>query len=415
MFKLLIAAQVLLLAGATGPSAAPAQSAMKPFAVVQDIGSPAGAASGQPNLHSSTDGRVYLSWLEAAGEGRHAMRFAVRKAGVWSEPRTIVEGDDLMVNWADFPSLIEGSGGELIAQWAVKGPPGTHASSIRLSRSSDGGRTWSRPLIPHADRSMTEHGFVSLLPMPGGPVVAVWLDGRRMKEETHGSHDAEMGDMSLMFTMMGRDGKTSEDLPIDLRVCECCQTSGAVTSDGAIVVYRDRSENETRDISVVRFSKGKWTAPRIVSDDGWQISGCPVNGPSVAADKKRVAVAWFTSAAETPRVRVAFSSDAGASFGKPIQVDDAAPVGRVNVLMLADGSALVSWLERAGKSGEVRIRRVAPDGSRGASLKIADSTAARVAGFPRMAQARDGIVIAWTEPGPSTRVRTAIIRVARSK
>ncbi|HYP29881.1 MAG TPA: sialidase family protein [Blastocatellia bacterium] len=417
-FRLLIAAQALLLIGALGAGGVPAQSASgpsapKPSLIVRDLDSPAGPGSAQPNIYPSPDGRFYLSWLEPAGEGRHAFRFAVRGAGGWSEPRTITEGNDLLVNWADFPSLVAGRGGELIAHWAIKGTPGTHASSIRMARSRDGGRTWGKPFIPHADRSETEHGFVSLMPMRDGRIAAVWLDGREMKEGSPGGHGHATGDMSLRFTMVGRDGNASEDLPLDLRVCECCQTSGAATSDGAIVVYRDRSEDETRDISAVRFSRGKWTEPQGVSADGWKISGCPVNGPSVAADGKRVAVAWFTAAGETPRVRVAFSDDAGASFGKPVQVDDAAPVGRVNVLMLPDGAALVSWLERTASGAEVRVRRVAPNGSRDGSLKVAESNAARVSGFPRMARAGDEIVIAWTEPGASPRVRTAIIKYAR--
>jgi hypothetical protein len=76
-----------------------------------------------------------------------------------------------------------------------------------------------------------------------------------------------------------------------------------------------------------------------------------VNGPSVAADGRRVVVAWFTSVGETPHVKVAFSEDAGAIFNKPVQVDDGANVGRVDTLLLADGSALVCWL-----SGNIRRR-----------------------------------------------------------
>jgi hypothetical protein len=178
-----------------------------------------------------------------------------------------------------------------------------------------------------------------------------------------------------------------------------------------VVVYRDRSEKEMRDISLVRFHKGRWTKPRTLYADGWEINGCPVNGPSVSADGRRVAVAWFTAAQETPRVKVIFSIDAGETFGQPIQVDEGAPVGRVDVLMLSDGSALVSWLERTAKGGEVRVRLVKPDGSRGPSTTVAESSVARVSGFPQMARSGDEIVFAWTDPGTPSRVRTAVGRV----
>ena len=163
--------------------------------------------------------------------------------------------------------------------------------------------------------------------------------------------------MTLRHTTISAGGELSGEVVLDSRVCECCQTSAAQTSEGAVVVYRDRSEKEVRDISIVRFSRGRWTEPEIVHGDGWEIEGCPVNGPSVAASGRRVAVAWFTAAKDTPRVKIAFSEDAGASFGQPVQVDDGSPIGRVEVLMLRDGSAFVVWLERADKGAEVRARR----------------------------------------------------------
>jgi hypothetical protein len=210
-------------------------------------------------------------------------------------------------------------------------------------------------------------------------------------------------------------GQGSEEVLLDSRVCDCCQTSAALTSEGPIIVYRDRSEKEIRDISEVRLNKGRWTEPRTVSADGWETHGCPVNGPSVSADGKRVVVAWFTAANENPRVKVVFSSDTGATFASPILVDEGSPIGRVDVLMLTDGSALVSWLERIAKGGEVRVRRIRPDGSRDEAITVAVSSAARASGFPQMARAGNEIVFAWTDPGTPSRVRTAVLRLVSEK
>lgn len=381
---------------------------------IQQTDCPAQSGSGQPNLYATTDGRVYLSWIEPVDEKLRAVRFAVRKDGRWSESRTIVEGEDLLVNSADFPSLIALPGGALVAHWPVKGAPGTHASSVRMARSTDEGKTWSKPVIPHTDRSMTEHGFVSMVALPDGRVAALWLDGRNMKEGSPGAHEA-MGETNLRYTIFGSDGRVSEDILIDPRVCDCCPTSATHTSEGPIAVYRDRSEKEVRDISVVRFVKGKWTDLRTVSADGWEINGCPVNGPSVSADGRRVAIAWFTAPKETPRVKIAFSNDAGATFGQPIQVDDATPAGRVDVLLLQDDSALVSWLDRTAKGGEIKVRRVKPDGSRDQSLSVTESTALRATGIPQMVRAGNEVVFAWTHPGSQSKVQTAVVKIAGQK
>jgi hypothetical protein len=201
--------------------------------------------------------------------------------------------------------------------------------------------------------------------------------------------------MTLRYTTFGKDGQPRPEALLDPRVCECCQTSAAVTSEGPVVVYRDRSDEEVRDIWIVRLGKGQWSAPAPVHADGWKIDGCPVNGPSVAAAGKRVVVAWYTGAGDKFRVQAAFSDDAGARFGQPVRVDDGETTGRVGVLLLKDGSALVSWLEKTAAGAEVRLRRIWPGGRRGDSVSVAPTQAARASGFPRIVTAKDAVVVAW--------------------
>jgi len=145
---------------------------------------------------------------------------------------------------------------------------------------------------------------------------------------------------------------------IDDRVCECCPTAAALTSEGPIVAFRDRSQDEIRDIAVSRLVDGRWSEPAAVHRDNWQINACPVNGPALGASGRDVAVAWFTVAEDLGHVFVAFSSDAGRTFGAPVRVDDVSALGRVDVELLPDGAAIVSWIEVADKRSEFRIRRV---------------------------------------------------------
>ncbi len=372
------------------------------IAQVRELQSPAGMGSGQPNLTVSPEGRVYLSWIERIGENRYSLRFSTKEGNEWSEPRIIAEGSNWFVNWADFPSMIALPDGSLAAHWLVKSGPGTYEYDVTISRSFDGGKTWDKPFIPYSDGVKAEHGFVSMFVAKDGALAAVWLDGREMNAAEGGQGNGH-GNMTLRYVKIKHNEMLADEAVLDAKVCECCQTSVAVSADGPVVVYRDRSEEELRDISVIRMQAGKWSQPRPVFRDRWQINGCPVNGPAVAADGRRVAVAWFTAANNSPRVKLALSNDSGETFGEPVTVDDGNPSGRVDVLLLADGSAMVCWLEKLPGGGAVRVRRVRADGKHDQSIIVAPSGTARSNGFPQMARAGETLVFAWT----GSRVLTA--------
>jgi hypothetical protein len=128
-----------------------------------------------------------------------------------------------------------------------------------------------------------------------------------------------------------------------------------------------------------------------------------------------VAVAWYTGANDSPRVKAAFSNDAGATFGKAIEVDDGETLGRVDALLLPDGSALVCWLSGNAEGGAIKVRRVSPDGLLGPASVIAKTDISRSSGFPRMARLGDEVHFAWTEFGKPSYVRTATANVSAYK
>ena len=267
----------------------------------------------------------------------------------------------------------------MAAHWLQKSAASTYAYDVRLAFSRDQGRTWSASVTPHHDGTRTEHGFASLFPMPGQGLGVVWLDGRQMKEGAHEGMDG--GNMSLRGAMFAPDGSQAAEMSIDDRVCECCPTAAAVTANGPIVAFRNRTTDEIRDIYVSRLVGGRWTEPVPVHRDNWKIAACPVNGPALSARGPDVAIAWFTAQGEQGHVYAAFSSNAGETFSAPIRIDDVGAVGRVDVELLADGSAAVTWIEFADQRSEFRIRRAERGGSRSPSLAVSGSPADDRAGI----------------------------------
>jgi len=167
--------------------------------------------------------------------------------------------------------------------------PDTMAYEVGISRSLDGGESWSESVVPHGDGTQTEHGFVSLVPEADGGFTAVWLDGRNTGDRSAGTRPP----MTLRSARFDGDGIEGPEALLDPRICDCCQTSAAYFGDNLVVAYRDRSEDEIRDIWSVRRTPEGWQDPVRVAHDDWQIPGCPVNGPAVAAGENGGAVAWF--------------------------------------------------------------------------------------------------------------------------
>jgi hypothetical protein len=340
-----------------------------------------------------------LTWHEPVAGERHALRFAVRSAGTWSAPATIRESERFFVNWADFPSLLETGSGLWLVHWLEKTAARPYAYHVMLAISRDQGRTWSPPFRAHSDESPTEHGFVAMSQDRQGGAVLMWLDGRNMQGE-------ERGAMTVHAVRLDANGVLGDEVLVDDRVCECCQVAMTRTASGLIAAYRDRSEVEIRDIAVVRQVNGRWSEPRVVAPDGWEIRGCPVNGPALAAEGDTVLLVWYTGAAQEPRVYAAVSRDGGATFGPRVRVDQGNTLGRVHAAAIGNGAFVVAWLDRHGASDAVwRVRRIAATGRTGPARDIATVSAVRQAGFPRLAWTGESLLLAITATGEGGRVQ----------
>ena len=248
--------------------------------------------------------------------------------------------------------------------------------------------SWSQSFKLHKDNVEAEHGFVSMLPMPDQEFFVTWLDGR---------HTVNVSEDKRAMTIRGAfvtpEGEIYNSVELDGKVCDCCQTTAALTANGPVVIYRDRSDAEVRDMSIVRFVNDTWTSPKTLYNDNWKINGCPVNGPRAASIENTLVVAWFAAPNEASQVNVIFSEDAGEHFLKPIKVDLGNPNGRVDVDLINEQTAIVSWLEDAS----IYARTVSKDGKLGKVVTISDTSEKRSSGFPQLEIFKDRVFVAWTK------------------
>ncbi len=356
---------------------------------VVEFASPTSDSCAEPYLFTDKNGTVHLSWIEKKGK-ESWLKFSVLENEKWTQTATIASGNNWFVNWADYPVLVS-DGENMMAHYLEKSDTAKFTYDVKLLYSADKGKSWSTPIALHNDNKKAEHGFVSMVDA-GDKFFVSWLDGRNTTAEGEG-HGNHHGSMTIRGAFFSKSGVKESEWELDSRVCDCCQTIAAITSNGPVVIYRDRSEEEIRDMSIVRYVKGEWTTPKTLFSDHWKIAGCPVNGPRADAIGNNLAVVWFSMSDKKGQVKVAFSKDGGATFKDPIQIDEGNSIGRVDIIMLDEHTSMVTWME----GSEIKAVKVNDDGTKESSITIASSSESRLSGFPQMTKSGNKIFFAWTD------------------
>ncbi|MDH3322264.1 MAG: hypothetical protein OEM04_04690 [Flavobacteriaceae bacterium] len=361
--------------------------------MVRVLASPAGNNSMQPYLYSDSD-QVIMSWTQKINDSVHVLKYATLSEGQWTQARQIQQGSDWFVNWADFPAIAQNKD-QLLVHYLKKSDTATFAYDVQLKQSSDLGESWSDDFKLHQDSTLTEHGFVTILPDKEDGFFITWLDGRNTKGGGHGDEHQSMGAMNIRTATVLANGEIMDDVMVDSKTCDCCQTSAAITTKGPVIVYRDRSDDEVRDIYISRQVGKRWTTPKAIYNDHWKINGCPVNGPKADAYENTLVVAWFTAADNIPEVKLSFSTDDGENMMPPITIAHKKTIGRVDVALIDRENALVSWMQSTDKGAEIKMMKVNIDGSKSAPFIVGEISAARASGFPQFELIDGEIVFAW--------------------
>lgn len=358
-----------------------------------NIPSPAGVHAAQPNLFA-TKGGLYLSWQKTE-DSMATLFYSQLQGEQWSAPEKLASGSDWFVNWADYPSLAVNDREQVLSNFLPKSGESTYAYDVHLS--------FNKPDTTyklHEDTTKTEHGFVSAVPLDNGDFMIVWLDGRN----TGGSHHEHNGAMTLRGARIDQHGKKVDEWLLDDRVCDCCPTDVAVTEEGPIVVYRNRSEEEIRDNYYTIFKNNQWSIPKPVHADNWKIEGCPVNGPAVDAKDNAVAVAYFTASENNPKVNLVFSTDGGETFTSPVTVSSDKVIGRVDIEVTAE-EVWISWMELVNDQAALKAASYNLKGDLLMQKTIANLAASRKSGFPQMENFQEHLYFAWTETGDTTTIK----------
>ncbi|MBC8397518.1 MAG: sialidase [Flavobacteriales bacterium] len=359
--------------------------------IIEDISFLYDNSNAQPSLTSS-NGSLALTWISSDKDMNASLIFRQFKNKQWTNSQTLAIGSDWFINWADFPTHAI-NGDRVLTSYLKKSASGTYTYDVFLNLQKLSGEKIKEDFILNTDGFKAEHGFVSIAEGNNEGFFITWLDGRNtVEKELNGNHKP----MTIRFAEITTAGDIVNEIELDSSVCDCCQTSITNTDKGPIVVYRDRSDKEIRDIYVTRNIDDGWETPVPVYNDEWEIYGCPVNGPKVVSNSNNLAVSWFTVADGKPSVNLSFSESYGSSFSNPIKINDYTAIGRVDVAFLNDNEVLVSYMEVDDVGTYLRLKKVSIDGKVSKPITISKIDSGRNTGVPQLEILDNEIFIVWT-------------------
>jgi hypothetical protein len=370
---------------ATASSDAPAEAA-SPVRVSAE-----GLSAAEPSPAAGRDGAVYVAWV-GHGAGKEADVWVTRVEGDSRRPaaapaRVNPEPGGATAWRGDAPSVAVSAEGAVYVAWTARPAEGGQATTLYVSASRDGGRSFGEPVRVNDDFAPGVHGMHSLAAGADGRVYVAWLDERSVAAAQDGAHAS--GQMSGRMPMHGEQNREvffsysadgartfAANRRIAVEACPCCKTSLAASVDGRVYVgWRQVLPGDFRHVAVASSADGGETfdAPAVVSDDRWELRGCPVSGPALAAGEGgRLTVLWFTAGdAGVAGLYSAESGDGGRTFAPRRAVSEGGVRGTPQLLSDARGAFAVFEGESEGGSPAMLEARLGAKG-RGAGRTDSD-------------------------------------------
>jgi BNR repeat-like domain len=235
-------------------------------------------------------------------------------------------------------------------------------------RSTDGGKTWSRPVRVNDVAGSAREGLHAMAAGGKNTLFAAWLDLRASGTRVYGSTSRDGGATWSPNRLVYESPSGT--------VCQCCHPSVAVDGTGRILVMFRNAVDGARDFYLVQSEDGgqSFGPGRKVGTGSWKLEACPMDGGGLAVDDSgHVATAWrregtvYTTEGDRPEAALATGRNPTIVATRPGTTTAWTDDGRVRVrgpasaetrvlgegafpvlALLPDGSSLIAWEGKAG-------------------------------------------------------------------
>lgn len=317
----------------------------------------------QPQL-AATNGVVAMTfasgeaiWLAKSADGGRS----------WGAPAKVADLPKLLAGRHRGPRVVISGNAMLVSAIAT-------GSDLFCWRSTDGGRTWSKPAVINDAPASAREGLHAMAADGEGHVAAAWLDDR-------------IAGGKRLWGAFSNDGGATWGKNVQLyesasgTICQCCHPSLLALGHGDFAVMWRNVVDGSRDFYVMRIRDGKPQGAAVKQGQGtWKLDACPMDGGGMALDGGEIVTAWrrehnvFLARPGRAEVDLGAGQDitlaegrkgpvaVWVSGGKVLLAEPGAASPQVlaesgafpNLLALPDGAVLAAW-EDGGAIGTKRI------------------------------------------------------------
>jgi hypothetical protein len=228
------------------------------------------------------DGRLTVDYSDDKGKSFGS------QVSVNSKPEKVGADGELR------PKIAVGRQGEIYVSWtqALDKP---YSGNIKFSRSTDGGLSFSTPIVVNHNHDIITHRFDALSVTEDGTVYVAWIDKRDL-ESAKAEGRKYVG--AAVYYAVSQNSGASFDIEHKVAdsTCECCRIGLTAEPDNSVAAFwRHVYGSRTREHAVALLSlKGIIHEPVRASFDNWNIDACPHHGPAIARDGNRGwHLAWY--------------------------------------------------------------------------------------------------------------------------
>lgn len=300
-----------------------------------------------------------ISWVEISSEDEKHFFYAVWETdkGEFGNPKPVPTPQNTSVHEEGMPKIAFKEDGTIFVIFETSTPVENSRfgqGDILYTVSSDEGNSWAELKSVYTNKpDDASISFSGISRLNDGEIGMAWLG--TSKESGSGR--------PVLFAKT----ENNDFLPpvfIDNQACECCRIAVSSDTSGIVsVAYRDLLPGSIRDITISHSSDNGKTFHRLegITNDNWEVYGCPHNGPTLKKLNDRTYMVWASGGDETG-VHYAEYDLEGNEFNRKYLSRDGMFIG---LSLLPDGSAITAYNENYAHDGTfysgIKIHKINTD------------------------------------------------------